>query len=542
MATTDSHASMINFLGEGLKSGVTPSTSQSTMAAESPSQDNLSVWSLSHEPETPTNVDNGLHSRALDTCGISWETLTAGGLQGQKLRESLLFNTCIVFFNAGYHGKRFIYEKAHELGVKAVIIDSPCSWASSLATEGVISHFIGLDMSQDSDAIFEASYEALREFEMTSGITINGICTAIELAVPMVARLTEAFGLPGPGPHVVEAARDKYKTREALERHGLPRTTHFLISCEDDIEPAGDFVGYPAVMKPVSGAASLGVKKVNSHEELLAVYRETQQLLSELVVSSGALERKNEHSDPDAVAAAGRISTVVILEEYLDGQEVDVDVVLSPGLGCTFAVVTDNAPTKEPYFSETWGVIPSALPRDRCDQLVDLAVSSVKALGFDSGVFHVEAKYTSRGPRLIEVNARMGGGPVHLCHNISNGVELCVEVMLLAVGLPSRPFRRDLAVVGFGNINSPKSGTLHNFDFLSKWQSVDGCEMQFCVPMVSPGDHIVGPEEGQPCWVVDFMFTCDCPSRAAEISEMLDTEITEELSRQIDLQSNFQHH
>jgi hypothetical protein len=35
-----------------------------------------------------------------------------------------------------------------------------------------------------------------------------------------------------------------------------------------------------------------------------------------------------------------------------------------------------------------------------------------QALGFHMGVFHVEAKYTSRGPRLIEVNARMGGGPV----------------------------------------------------------------------------------------------------------------------------------
>ena len=39
-------------------------------------------------------------------------------------------------------------------------------------------------------------------------------------------------------------------------------------------------------------------------------------------------------------------------------------------------------------------------------------VSCTQALGFHMGVFHVEAKYTSRGPRLIEVNARMGGGPV----------------------------------------------------------------------------------------------------------------------------------
>ena len=33
-------------------------------------------------------------------------------------------------------------------------------------------------------------------------------------------------------------------------------------------------------------------------------------------------------------------------------------------------------------------------------------------MGLKMGVFHVECKYTSRGPRLIEVNCRMGGGPV----------------------------------------------------------------------------------------------------------------------------------
>jgi hypothetical protein len=36
----------------------------------------------------------------------------------------------------------------------------------------------------------------------------------------------------------------------------------------------------------------------------------------------------------------------------------------------------------------------------------------LQLLGFKLGVFHVELKATSRGPRLIEINARMGGGPV----------------------------------------------------------------------------------------------------------------------------------
>ena len=43
------------------------------------------------------------------------------------------------------------------------------------------------------------------------------------------------------------------------------------------------------------------------------------------------------------------------------------------------------------------------------------------------GVFHVELKYTSRGPRLIEINCRMGGGPVRNTNLLVWGVDM-VEV------------------------------------------------------------------------------------------------------------------
>ena len=40
--------------------------------------------------------------------------------EGQKLRRKLLEGATIVFFTAGYAGKRFIYERAMQLGVKTV--------------------------------------------------------------------------------------------------------------------------------------------------------------------------------------------------------------------------------------------------------------------------------------------------------------------------------------------------------------------------------------------------------------------------------------
>ena len=44
-----------------------------------------------------------------------------------------------------------------------------------------------------------------------------------------------------------------------------------------------------------------------------------------------------------------------MMEQYLDGPEVDVDVVLNADGDVAYGNVTDNWPTIEPYFNETGG-------------------------------------------------------------------------------------------------------------------------------------------------------------------------------------------
>ena len=57
------------------------------------------------------------------------------------------------------------------------------------------------------------------------------------------------------------------------------------------------------------------------------------------------------------------------MEQYLDGDEVDVDMILSDGK-VTYAKVTDNLPTLEPWFNETGAVTPSPSRRARPDPAV----------------------------------------------------------------------------------------------------------------------------------------------------------------------------
>ncbi len=45
--------------------------------------------------------------------------------EGRKLRRSVLKGSVVVFVTAGYSGKRFIFQKAKELGVRSVVLDGP---------------------------------------------------------------------------------------------------------------------------------------------------------------------------------------------------------------------------------------------------------------------------------------------------------------------------------------------------------------------------------------------------------------------------------
>merc|ERR1719254_144666 len=214
------------------------------------------------------------------------------------LRRRLVRGSTVVFVSAGYAGKRVVFERAAQLGVNAVVIEHPDSWARSLVGEGLIAKFLPVDMNQSADQVLEQSLEVIGSLGQ-DGLTgkVDGIVTFVEWSVPLVARLCERLGLPGPPPSAVDAARDKHATRAALRSAGLPTPRNFLIKSEDQIISAAEHVGFPAVLKPVSGAASMGVTKVMSQSELAKSYHKVVAELSSLVVVGGALVQSDSSGD-----------------------------------------------------------------------------------------------------------------------------------------------------------------------------------------------------------------------------------------------------
>ena len=228
-------------------------------------------------------------------------------------------------------------------------------------------------------------------------------------------RRAAALGLPGNPPEAVDAARSKVRTRELSERLGLPTPKAQRVRSLDELFAAAADVGFPAVVKP----------EFDSIESLPGVYK--------LVRSVVTPERK----------AIFRAGSDLLLEEYLDGVEFDVDQILQDG-ECVFSSVSQNWPTAEPSFQETGLHLPPDHNKRAVRGLVDLSGQTVQSFGFRRGVLHVEGKCTSRGPRVIEVNARMGGTRIYQMVEAVWGVDLIEAQLRSCLDLPQtlKPSRR----------------------------------------------------------------------------------------------------
>ena len=229
--------------------------------------------------------------------------------------------------------------------------------------------------------------------------------------MPVVARVAASLGLPGNPVEAVDTARSKLRTRQASERARPAHSQdHSASDRSTSSTPPRRRSGSPSVVKPEFGAPPSGPSGSTPSSRYPDIYW---------------IVRK-ELESPQIIDF--RAGNDLLLEEYLDGVEFDIDLVLEDG-ECMFSSVSQNWPTAEPSFQETGLHCPPDHRAKPVGQLVELAVKTVQAFGFSRGVLHVEGKCTAKGPRIVEVNARLGGGRIHQIVDAVWGVDL-VEAQL----------------------------------------------------------------------------------------------------------------
>jgi biotin carboxylase len=218
---------------------------------------------------------------------------------------------------------------------------------------------------------------------------VRAITTFTDARLPITAELAARLGLRFHSPAVARRLTDKLRQRERLAAAGLPTVRFAELSCADDIEAALTAVGVPAVLKPRQGAGSRSTFPAHTA-------REFRQVATDLFAAGERQLIAEERLTGDATVAGARWGDYVSVESVVNGDRI------------THVGITGKAPLVEP-FRESGVFFPSTLGADTADQVLTATRRTLRALEVTCGVTHTEFKLTANGPRLIEVNGRLGG-------------------------------------------------------------------------------------------------------------------------------------
>jgi biotin carboxylase len=288
-----------------------------------------------------------------------------------------------------------------------------------------------VDTTQPEVASMSRMLRRLGELIDVAGMSVQAAAEAVEAARPdgilaladsqlqWTADLAERLGLLHSPPAAAAALMDKFLQRTALHAGGLPVPGFWLVPDRDEDESWKTIEGeirFPALLKPRAGHASRDVVKVASLEALQLRLGEVGEELDGEQAGFVIEEYLEDRPSDRAAEFAGYVS----VESIVSGGQV------------SHLAVTGRFPLAEP-FRETGFFIPSALADQDRDAVLAVASAAIAAIGVSVGCLHTEIKLTPDGPRVIEVNGRIGGGVPEMLAAITD-IELLAIAMRLALG------------------------------------------------------------------------------------------------------------
>jgi len=240
----------------------------------------------------------------------------------------------------------------------------------------------------------------------------DGIVTFSERFLEITAQLAERLGLlfhPGP---VVRGLTHKPTQRALLAEAGVDGTRFVEITAATQWPAAVAEVGLPCVVKPARGEGSRNTLRIDD-------VAEGDRVCADLLAGP---------------------EPALLVEELLVGRDtrpfgdyVSVESVVVNGRPHHLEV-TGKLPLVPP-FRETCAFWPAPVSDAERARLFALTDAALAALSVADGLTHTEIKLTEAGPRIIELNGRLGGFIADLAGRAA-GLDLFAIAGRIALGLP----------------------------------------------------------------------------------------------------------
>lgn len=275
--------------------------------------------------------------------------------------------------------------------------------------------------------------------------------TSVELAVEASIQ----FNLPHNPLSAVRLARRKDLARAHLSNAGVTVPRHWRIDSTQPLSPQIEKILYPCVVKPVALSASRGVIRVDNTEQLLQAVARVRAML--------ATEKPGDERD------------TLLIEEFIPGEEVAVEGLLTGGQLEVLAIFDKPEALDGPFFEESYYITPSRHPPAMQTQIAACVAEACAAYGLREGPIHAECRINAQGVWILEVAARTIGG---LCGRLLRfGTGYGLEELVLMHALGRRPdTSSETGGAGVLMIPIPQAGILRRVEGILAAQSVQYIE------------------------------------------------------------------
>ncbi len=306
-------------------------------------------------------------------------------------------------------------------------------------------------LSRFGDVLDVTGMNDAQAVEFLSAHQIDGVIVFTDAPIRLAAAVAEQLNLPFHTAHAARLLTDKVAQRTALQNAGLP-VPAFASVRHGHLEAAA--VPFPAVLKPREGAGGRDTFKIESSIELAQAVAKCDPN-EEFILEEWLPDR----APPDPSADLVSVESIV--------REGTIEHI----------VVTGRFPFAPP-FRETGLFLPSDLGSAEIAAVASLAGAAIEAMEVRHGFLHTEIKLTPDGPRIVEVNGRLGGGISGMVARIG-GPSLLVWAVRLALGqdVGPVPMLTNSKVAFYYFIVSPPSAvevaTISNLEELGTLPGVD---------------------------------------------------------------------
>lgn len=224
---------------------------------------------------------------------------------------------------------------------------------------------------------------------------IDRIIALSEFDLLLAASMRAEFGVPGATPEQVAKFRDKTVMKAAVLAAGLRAPRFARLDDAIAVNALTARTGFPLMVKPRMGAASVGCHHVNS-------YAEFDRLRNTLALADYECE------------------------EFISGPIFHVDGLIKQG---TLRFIKASRYVNTCYDFAQGRPLGSILLNtgDRERALCDFSRRCLAALGLDDGAFHLEVIGEDDGFCFLEVGARVGGGEIPFLMRDLFGVDVYRE-------------------------------------------------------------------------------------------------------------------